>query len=174
MINLKFYRCYNLLLLCLIFSGAGSIANASENDNGSLNFVSDSSVTTYGPKIDLLENSSATGNVENKSDEKKRKTALGQWASKHRAEIAFSGLAIGTGVTALILNSKVKDLVAEEESLYKNFIEAPTGSDFDVLWEDYSDAHEKTEQMARVRNGFSLATGGITVAVIMSFYIGRP
>lgn len=106
--------------------------------------------------------------------DRKMKTAIGQWVSKHKAELIFSGVAIGTGITALALNSKVKDLKAEEKALYKEYKDAPKGSDFETLWKNYTDAHDETEKMANVRNGFSLATGGITVAIVMSFYIGRP
>ncbi len=174
MINTKYYSRHRLIIICSICIWAISLISASENSSESLDLSTESSVTAYGPKIDLLENSSLEKDSEANSDEKRRKTALGQWASKHRAELIFSTVAVGTGITAIILNSKVKELKAEEKSLFKNYENAPAGSDFDVLWEDYTDAHDETEQMKRVRNGFSLATGGITVAVIMSFYIGRP
>lgn len=174
MINTKLYRRYRLLFICSICLWAVSLIKASEMNGKVLDLSSFPGVTAYESKVTLLESSTINEQLDNKSNDKRRKTAIGQWASKHRAELAFSGVALGTGITAIVLNSKVKDLKAEEESLYKEFLDAPSGSDFDGLWNDYTEAHDKTQQMRKVRNGFSLATGGITIAVVMSFYIGRP
>lgn len=161
----------SIFVICIL---AISLVSASENDDSILNLSSAQEVTSYGPKVSLLENSSLEEDNASSKYERKRKTAIGQWASKHRAELVFSGLAVGTGITALVLNSKVKDLKAEEKKIYTKYMSISEGPEHDQLWSEYEKAHDETEVMVNVRNGFSLATGGITVAIVMSFYIGRP
>lgn len=101
----------------------------------------------------------------------KRKTAIGRWAKKHRAELAFTAVAAGTGIAGLALNSKVKDLKVEEEKLYKAYLDL-NGLNHDELWSEYEKAHDETVKYARMRNGFYIATGGIGIALVMSIYIG--
>lgn len=161
----------HIALFALLIS---SVLNASEIKETNVSSLSlNGENISYSRDVNLLEYSS-DNIIDSNSYHSGPKTGIGKWASKHKMELAFSGIAIGTGITALALNSKVNKLKSDEKKLYADYLNAPEGSDMDKLWDDYQKAHNETDKIATIRNGFSLATGGITIAVVLSFYIGRP
>jgi hypothetical protein len=101
-----------------------------------------------------------------------RKTKVGRWISKYPWEIFYSLVALGTGITAGILNSKAKKQEKKEKDLYNEYLNAGEDSDFNKLWNDYLDANEKAHSLVRLRKVFSLSTGGICIAIYMSFSMG--
>ncbi len=103
---------------------------------------------------------------------KKKKTKIGRWISKYPWELFYSAVALGTGITAGVLNSKAKKQEEKEQSLYNAYLNAGKDSDFNKLWNDYLDANDKTHKLVKVRRIFSLSTGGICIAIYMSFTIG--
>lgn len=164
--NIKNLFMHVILIALLIFS----VVNSSEINGVSIGLSNDK--ISNSSDVNLLEYSASSSDSANYYTGPK--TAIGKWASKHKIELAFSAVAVGTGITALALNSKVNKLKKEEKELYSDYINATAGSNMDKLWNDYKKAHDETDKIATIRNGFSLATGGITIAVVMSFYIGRP
>ncbi len=64
---------------------------------------------------------------------KKGRSTIRNWIINYGWEILFSGIAIGTGITAGVLHSAAKKQNEEERDLYNKYIDAPPGSDFNKI-----------------------------------------
>lgn len=87
---------------------------------------------------------------------------------EYRAHLIFAGILIGTSITTLILNNKVQDACDEEEAAFSRYTQAGKQSDFTTLWQDVTDARDKTDTLVGFRGGFGIASGAIGLALLFS------
>lgn len=89
--------------------------------------------------------------------------------TKHKLQIIYSGICLGTSLTALIFHNQVEEKYEEEKKIYEKYIMATNASDCQLLWQQYEQAKEKTDDFVYLRTGFLITSGVIGAALYLSF-----
>ncbi len=110
---------------------------------------------------------------ENTSKNRNKTTRRKKVRHQQKLQLLFSGICLGTALTAIIFNGVAKNQKQKEEKLYNTYNAAGQGSDFDKLWNDVKDARNKTDAYLGVRNAFGITTGAIGIALFFSFSLEK-
>lgn len=97
------------------------------------------------------------------AEEKKRKRKRGLIFSR----VIFGGLAAGSAITGIVMNSKVLEKVDEKEKIYNEYLSA--NSDFDTYKDDYNMASDEAEKSVVLRNVFYIIAGFSCAGFALTF-----
>ncbi len=105
--------------------------------------------------------------------QKTQKSPFRKFLYRHRYQIIFTGVGLAALLTTGIFNAAAENQYEREQDLYDDYMDAVQGSDFDKLWNDYTEEKEKTDTYLNLRGIFGIAAGAVGVSLLFSIAVEK-